>query len=191
MTDIKRIVDLIKNSGCYWSYWDLDKILFEENGVLYFISEAYIDSLAIFELGLTRLIYLALVYYNIDKPFEILHKNSPRISDASIFKHNGRSYRYKKGYSYLTDTRSFDVNDEYSTKVCELQMEELLNMIINEWIPDKAELLAKVLVKYHDYVNPKYITIIIEDMPDMQTDVKSILLRFIHDNDNEERNIEL
>lgn len=190
MSDIQRILDLMKD--CYpWNLSDLfdsddgiDKKIFEENGSIYFISEASIDMLTIWEFEVTRLIYLALVYYDINKPFEILHPAnlSGIINGTSIFEHNGYSYRYIKGYSYLTDTGSIDYDDKYS-RVCEAEMDSLLEIIIEEWKPDKSKLLSKVLDKYRDYISVKSIIFMVHNMDDNQCEIRSILLRFIHEND--------
>lgn len=199
MTDIERIVYLIESSGCYWADYRFADKLFEKNGSIYFISTAYINSLAIWEFGVTRLIYLAMLYYDINKPFEILHPtNISRTRDTSIFKYDvntylyrGNTYLYRQGYSYLTDTEPIDYGDDFHHRVCEVQMPELLEVIIDEWNFNKVELLVKVLDKYHDYINPKSIVNLIDDIPDMQTDIKTVLLRFLHENDTEERNIGL
>ena len=193
MTDIERIIDLIiKNNGDgYWMHCcNIRDILFEENGVLYFISSANIDSLAIWEFDVTKLIYMALVYYDIDKPFEILHPifyNDKH--NTSIFIHNEKKYLYKKEYSYLTDTRNVYL-DNYR-RICEVQTAELITKLICEWKLNKATLLEKILNKYHDYINVKNLIDIVNDITDIPFDVKGVLLRFIHDNDIEERNIEL
>jgi hypothetical protein len=192
MSDIGRILNLIKD--CYpWSWPDMfdtdermNKRIFEENGSIYFISEASIDMLAIWEFEVTRLIYLALVYYDINKPFNILHPAnlSGIINGTSIFEHNGESYRYINGYSYLTDTRSFDC-DYYGnySRICESEMDTLLEVIIDDWKPDKPKLLSKVLDKYRDYISVKSVINIVHDIDDCQCEIRSILLRFIHEND--------
>lgn len=189
MSDIQRILDLIKDyyycSVLFHSTNErMNKRLFEENGSIYFISEASIDMLAIWEFDVTRLIYLALVYYDINKPFNILHPAnlSGTINGTSIFEHNGESYRYINGYSYLTDTRSVDYIDKYS-RVCESEMDTLLEIIIDCWKTDKAKLLSKVVDKYRDYISVKSVINIVHDIDDSQCEIRSILLRFIHEND--------
>ena len=188
MSDIQRILDLIKDYYCWSDLFKpnerMNKKIFEEYGSIYFISEASIDMLAIWEFEVTRLIYLALVYYDINKPFNILHPAnlSGIINGTSIFEHNGYSYRYIKGYSYLTDTRSFDYGDDYS-RICEEEMSVLLNVIIDDWKHDKLKLLSKVLDKYRDYISVKSVINIVHDIDDCQCEIRSILLRFIHEND--------
>lgn len=188
MSDIKKILDLIKDYYCWSDLFKpnerMNKRIFEENGSIYFISEASIGMLAIWEFEVTRLIYLALVYYDINKPFEILHPAnlSGIINGTSIFEHNGESYRYIKGYSYLTDTRSVDCSDKYS-RICESEMDSLLEIIIEEWKPDKPKLLSKVLDKYRDYISVKSVIFIVHNMDDNQCEIRSILLRFIYEND--------
>lgn len=193
MNDIERIIDLIVkyNGDGYWRHCcNIRNILFEENGVLYFISSASIDALAIWEFDVTKLIYMALAYYDIDKPFEILHPilyNDTH--NTSIFIHNRKEYLYKKGYSYLTDTRNVYL-DNYK-RICEVQTAELITNLICEWKLNKAILLEKILNKYHDYINVKNLIDIVDDITDIPFDVKSVLLRFIHENNSEERNLEL
>ena len=188
MSDIQRILDLIKDyyycSVLFHSTNErMNKRLFEENGTIYFISEASIDMLAIWEFDVTRLIYLALVYYDINKPFNILHlaNLSGIINGTSIFEHNGESYRYINGYSYLTDTGSIDYDGNYS-RICEAEMSVLLKIIIDDWKPDKPKLLSKVLDKYRNYISVKSVIDIVHDMDDIQCEIRSILLRFIHEN---------
>ena len=197
MSDIQRILDLIKDyyycSVLFHSTNErMNKRLFEKNGSIYFISEASIDMLAIWEFDVTRLIYLALVYYDINKPFEILHSAnlSGTINGTSIFKHNGESYRYIKGYSYLTDTGSIDYDDKYS-RVCESEMDTLLEIIIDYWKPDKPKLLSKVLDKYRGYISVKSVINTVHNMDDNQCEIRSILLRFIHENDTTNTDISL
>jgi hypothetical protein len=196
MSDIGRILDLIKDYYCWSDLFHSDermnKRIFEENGSIYFISEASIDELAIWEFDVTRLIYLALVYYDINKPLEILHSAnlSGIINGTSIFKHNGYSYRYIKGYSYLTDTRDFDYGDNYS-RICESEMDTLLEVIIDDWKHDKLKLLSKVLDKYRDYISVKSVINIVHDIDDCPCEIRSILLRFIHENNTTNTDIVL
>ena len=192
MNDIERIINLIaeNNNDDYWMHCcNIRNILFEENGVLYFISTASIGYLAIWEFDVTRSIYLALVYYGIDKHLEILHPIMGIDSDLSIFKHEGVNYCYKKEYSYLTDTKNVYFGNY--KRICEAQTEQLILKLIDEWKSDKAMLLEKILDKYHDYINAKNLIDIVDDMTDIPFDIKSILLRFIHENNSEERNLEL
>ena len=199
MSDIQRILYLIKDYYCWLDLFKpnerMNKRIFEENGSIYFISEASIDMLAIWEFEVTRLIYLALVYYDINKPFEILHSAnlSGTINGTSIFNHNGESYRYIKGYSYLTDTRSFDCdyNGNNYSRVCESEMDTLLEIIIDYWKPDKPKLLSKVLDKYRGYISVKSVINTVHNMDDNQCEIRSILLRFIHENDTTNTDISL
>lgn len=193
MSDIQRILDLIKDYYCWSDLFKTDermnKRIFEKNGSIYFISETSIDWLVVWEFEVTRLIYLAIVYYDINKPFEILHPASlsGKLNGTSIFEHNGASYRYIKGYSYLTDTRDIDYGD-YS-RICEAEMRDLLETIIDNWELDKPKLLSKVLDKYRDYISVKSVINMVHDMDDTQYEIRSILLRFIHENETTDTDI--
>lgn len=182
MTDIERIIDLITNKDYYWEttedFYILHHKMFENNGVIYLVTTSTFRSLSLDEWEISKYIRLAMIYLDIDKPFNILHPRKEPVSvyeiNAPIVKFNNTEYSCDTSDD-LTDTQ---YNVYYKQMNCSASLEVLLYEVIRYWSFDKIGLFVKILNKYRDYINFKRLA----NDKYIELEFKVVLMRFMNDN---------
>ena len=182
MTDIERIIDLITNKDYYWEktddFYNLHHKMFENNDVIYLVTTSQFGALSFDDWEVSKYIRLAMIYLDINKPFNVLH---PRTELVSVYEINAPIVKFNKT-EYSCDTSDELTDTQYNVYFKQMNCSESLAMllyeVIHHWSFDKIGLFVKILDKYRDYINFKRL---VNDKY-IEFEFKVVLIRFMNDN---------